>query len=217
MAKKYKYILFDLDGTLTDSAEGITRSVQHALKQFNIEVNLYELKPFIGPPLKQSFIDQYGFNEEKARQAVGYYREYYREKGIYGNKLYPNVLDMLRYLSSKKARLFVATSKPTIFAEKVLHNLQIESYFTLVAGSNLDGTRVNKSEVITHVLENNNEIDISKSVMVGDRKHDVIGARACNLDAIAVTYGYGSRAELIESEPNQLVQSVRELWELLSA
>ncbi|MDZ4132974.1 MAG: HAD family hydrolase, partial [Dethiobacteria bacterium] len=193
---RFNHILFDLDGTLTDSAEGVTRSVQYALQMYGIIASLEDLRSFIGPPLHWSFENSYGFSKAKAFQAVEYYREYYREKGIFENKLYPNITEMLEALSKSGANLYVATSKPTVFALQVLQYFNIDRFFATIAGSNLDGTRVDKSEVIDFVLTNNEDIDKNRAVMVGDRKHDIIGARTCGLNSIAVTYGYGSPTEL---------------------
>jgi phosphoglycolate phosphatase len=212
---RFNHILFDLDGTLTDSAEGVTRSVQYALQMYGIEASLEELKSFVGPPLHWSFENSYGFSKAKAFQAVEYYREYYREKGIFENKLYPDITTMLDALSKSGASLYVATSKPTVFALQVLQHFNIDSYFATIAGSNLDGTRVDKSEVIDFVLTNNGDIDKNRAVMVGDRKHDIIGARTCGLHSIAVTYGYGSPTELTAAEPTFIINSVEELSDFL--
>ncbi len=215
MGKTYKNILFDLDGTLTDSAQGICKSVQHALKQYGIEAALEEIKPFIGPPLHQSFMEQYGFSEKKAFQAVGYYRDYYRETGIYENKLYQSVPGMLESLAAEGKELFIATSKPTVFAEKIVKHFNLHRFFTIIAGSNLDGTRVEKSEVIEYVLTNIANLNKAETVMVGDRKHDIRGARTRDLSSIAVTYGYGSLDELKSAGPDHIAHSVEELEELL--
>jgi phosphoglycolate phosphatase len=212
---RFGHILFDLDGTLTDSVEGVTRSVQYALQMYGIEASSEELRSFVGPPLHWSFENNYGFSKSKALQAVEYYREYYREKGIFENRLYPNITEMLDALLKRGADLYVATSKPTVFALQVLQYFKIDRYFTTIAGSNLDGTRVDKSEVIDFVLSNNEDIDKNRAVMVGDRKHDIIGARTCGLGSIAVTYGYGSPIELTTAEPTFIVRSVEELSELL--
>ncbi len=217
MADRYKYILFDLDGTLTDSAEGVTRSVHYALSKFGIQTPPEKLKLFVGPPLQKSFEKVYGFNESQSRRAIDYYREYYREKGIYENKLYPSIPEMLRTLKKEGKKLYVATSKPTVFADKVLRHFAIDSYFISIVGSNLDGTREEKSAVISYLFANNGELEKTKTVMVGDRKHDIRGAKGCGLDSIAVTYGYGSAEELQEAGPDYLVHSVRELKELLLA
>ena len=215
MSGRYKNILFDLDGTLTDSAEGVTRSVQYALKKYGIEATEKELKSFVGPPLSWSFENNYGFSKTKALQAVDYYREYYQERGLYENKLYPSVPEMLESLGRGGAKLFVATSKPTVFAEKVLQHFNIDRFFITIAGSNLDGTRVEKSEVIDFILKNNSGLVKKETVMVGDRKHDIRGAHNCDLDSIAVTYGYGSLTELTAAEPTHFIHSVPDLAEFL--
>lgn len=212
---RFSHILFDLDGTLTDSAEGVTRSVQYALQMYGIEASLEELRSFVGPPLHWSFENSYGFSKTKAFQAVEYYREYYREKGIVENRLYPDITKMLDALMKSSASLYVATSKPTVFALQVLEHFNIDRYFTTIAGSNLDGTRVDKGEIIYFVLTNNRDIDKKRAVMVGDRKYDIIGARTCGLNSIAVTYGYGSPTELTTAEPTFMVNSVEELSEFL--
>jgi phosphoglycolate phosphatase len=215
MSKKYANILFDLDGTLTDSADGVTRSVQHALQMYNIDATTDELKPFIGPPLQHSFQEVYGFSEAEAYQAVEYYRDYYRDRGIYENRLYPGISEMLLKLQQKGMHLYVATSKPTVFARRVLEHFKVDRYFKLIAGSNLDGTRVLKAEVIAAVLIEAGGLQPEATVMVGDREHDIFGARAHNLDSIAVSYGYGSLEELIEAKPSAIVHSVSELTEAL--
>ena len=215
MAGCYKNILFDLDGTLTDSAEGVTKSVQHSLQQFGIVRAPEELKLFIGPPLQLSFQNYYGLSESKALQAVNYYRDYYRQKGIFENRLYPSVTEMLEKLTAKGTQVFVATSKPTVFAKIVLQHFGIEHFFKFIAGSNLDGTRIEKSDVIKYVLGLIRNPDRTKTIMVGDRKHDIKGARICGIDSVAVTYGYGSSAELIAAKPTFMVHSIPELTNLL--
>ena len=213
--KLYDLILFDLDGTLTDPKTGITRSVRYALDKFGLQVDLEDLVPFIGPPLHESFQEFYDFSKAQAMQAVEYYREYYSRQGIYENAVYPGIVAMLHRLQEAGRDLAVATSKPTFFAEKVLKHFNLDSYFTLIAGSNLDGTRTDKTELIRFALDLLPPHGQAKTVMVGDRKHDVIGARNCGIDAIAVCYGYGSRAELVQARPTSLVLSVEELALLL--
>jgi len=214
--KKYTNILFDLDGTLTDPKSGITRSVAYALKSFGIEVkDLDSLCKFIGPPLRVSFRDFYGFSEDDCTKAVEKYREYFREKGMFDNKVYPGIESLLKNLKHSGRKLYIATSKPTVFAVKILEHFNLLSYFEYVAGSELDGTRDNKSDVIRFALQQNNLTNLTDVVMVGDRKHDVIGARENNIDVIGVLYGYGSKAELIESGADFIAETVEELSELL--
>jgi len=214
---KYKYALFDLDGTLTDPKVGITKSVQYALKKYGIEdVLLSELEGFIGPPLKESFIEFYSFDEKKAIQAIEFYREYFKKKGIFENKVYEGIPELLAKLKQDGLVIAVATSKPTVFAEEILTYFGLTEYFDIVVGSNLDGTRTNKAEVIEYVLT---KLGINKKeqvVMIGDRKHDVIGAQKNCVNSIGVSYGYGTIEELESVEPTYIANSVDELYSLLT-
>ena len=211
-----EYILFDLDGTITDPKIGITKGIQYALNKFDIKVdNLDELCKFIGPPLKDSFREFYGFDEEKIEEAIGYYREYYKEKGIFENYVYDNFEKLLQLLKFKRKTLIVATSKPTVFAEKILEHFNLKKYFDFISGSNLDGTRGNKDEVIKYALEQNNILDLSKVVMVGDRKYDIIGAKKIGIESVGVLYGYGDRDELEECGADYIAEDVYKLMEIL--
>lgn len=195
----YEVILFDLDGTLTDPAEGITKSVEYALNKWNISVDdRRELFPFIGPPLIESFMEFYGFDREKAVQSVTYYREYFSTKGLFENEIYPGIEEMLSRLKNAGKRLVVATSKPDEFAKKILEHFNIIDYFEFVGGAAMNETRTKKYEVIEYTLESIGVdlSDVSKVVMVGDRRHDVEGAARFGIDTIGVLYGYGSREEL---------------------
>lgn len=210
-----RYIFFDLDGTLTDPMLGITSSVQYALSKFGISVRyLKELIPFIGPPLKESFQRFYGFSDEQADEAVAYYREYFSPKGIYENEIYAGIPQLLEDLSDAGFELAVATSKPGVYAERILKHFGIDEYFSLVVGSELDGTRVQKAEVIQHVLDVYGIVG-KDAVMVGDREHDIKGAAACGVTSIGVLYGYGSRTELMEAGADHIVTTVKELREWL--
>ncbi|HBM74888.1 MAG TPA: phosphoglycolate phosphatase [Clostridiaceae bacterium] len=212
----YDVILFDLDGTLTDSKIGITKSAQYALSKFNIiEDDLDKLEPFIGPPLTESFMEFYNFTLDEAKQAIGYYREYFKDKGIFENKPYDGIEDMLKDLKKAGCDLAVATSKPTVFSERILKHFNIDGYFEFIAGSELDGTRVKKADVIEYAISQLHCTKKEKIVMVGDRKHDVLGAKANKIDCISVLYGYGSIRELKEAGPKYIVNTVQRLKELL--
>ncbi|MFD2442643.1 HAD family hydrolase [Bacillus sp. CGMCC 1.16607] len=214
--EKYKVILFDLDGTLSDPKVGITKSVQYALKKMDIiEQDFEKLECFIGPPLQISFSEIYGFNEEKAQEAIQYYRERFEEKGMFENELYSNISTLLKLLKEQQLTLVVATSKPTVFSEKILKYFNIDQYFDLVVGSNLDGTRSSKTEIIQYILDKYTEYKLEDFIMIGDRKHDIIGAMNTGIDSIGVTYGYGSFEELSHSNPTYLVKSVEELTRIL--
>lgn len=207
-----KVILFDLDGTLTDPGVGITKSVQYALKMFGIHIeNLNELCKFIGPPLKDSFMGFYGFNEVDACKAIDIYREYFRDIGIYENEIYKGIDALLSRLSEDGRQLIVATSKPKIFADTILEFFNILHYFSFVCGSELDGTRTRKCEVIQFALQEAGIQDLSTVVMVGDRGHDAIGARETGVDCIGVLYGYGSYEELRNAGASMIVETVEEL------
>jgi len=214
--KDYKYILFDLDGTLTDSKVGIAKSIKYALAKYNIEVeNLESLESFVGPPLMESFKEHYSFNDEKSREALEYYREYFSKKGIFENEVYPEIQSLLEKLKMKGKILIVATSKPTIYAEKILKYFNLEGYFDFIVGSNLDGTRSSKSEVISYIISELNIKDLGKVVMIGDRKHDVIGGTKNHIHTIAVTYGYGSYEELKEAKPTYFANTPKEILDII--
>jgi phosphoglycolate phosphatase len=216
LSKKYDVILFDLDGTLTDPKLGITQSVQYSLASFGInEPCLDNLDKFIGPPLKDSFKEFYGFDDYKADEAIIKYREYFSVKGMYENIVYPLIPKLLDALSVQGRTLVVATSKPTVFAEKILEHFELAKYFSLVVGSNLDGSRVKKGEVIQCALEEMGLKDYDKIVMIGDRKHDIIGAKEVEIDSIGVMYGYGSREEFEAADATYIVDSVSDLEQLL--
>ena len=214
--KKYKYVLFDLDGTLTDPKEGITKSVAHALKYYGFLVeDLDSLCKFIGPPLKESFMKYYGLTETQGVEAVEKYREYFRPYGVYENKVYEGVDNMLSKLVTSGKKVILATSKPTVFAKVILDHFDLMKYFDVVCGSELNGTRVKKGEVVAYALEQAGVTDKAEAVMVGDREHDIMGAKENGLDSIGVLYGYGDRAEHEAAGADSIVESVTELLSLL--
>ena len=216
MNKKYKYLLLDLDGTVTDSMEGITRSVQYALENFGITVtDLNTLRPFIGPPLKESFKEFYHFTDEQAETALKKYREYFSTKGLFENKVYEGMPQFLIDQVAKDRQLLLATSKPEPFAKQILSYFGLDSYFTFIGGSTMDGSRSSKTDVISYVLSANHVDDLSAVVMIGDRKHDIIGAENNGIDSIGVLYGFGDEAELRKAGATYIAANLRELSTLL--
>lgn len=213
---KYKYILFDLDGTLTDPKVGITKSVAYALDKMGIpDADVEKLTKFIGPPLMESFMKYYSFGEAEAKQAIEYYREYFRDKGIFENDIYDGIDELLKDLKEKGHILAVATSKPTIFAERIIDYFKLSEYFACIIGSNLDGTRSKKAEVIQYVLDKLEIEDKKQAIMIGDREHDIIGANQVGIDSIGVRYGYGAEDELEVAGAIYVVEKVEGLLGIL--
>ena len=216
MENKYSYVLFDLDGTVTDPEEGITKSVQYALQHFSIEVQeRRELYKFIGPPLKDSFMEFYGFTEQQAGEALLKYRERFEVTGWRENVVYDGMEKLLRHLRCRGKRIMLATSKPEVFAEQILVYFGLRDYFDFVGGASLDGRRNYKADVIRYVLDANGISSREKAVMVGDRKFDILGAKEFGLETVGVLYGYGDREELTTAGADHLVESVAELEALL--
>ena len=210
--KRYQYLLFDLDGTLTDPGEGITNSVAYALEKFGICVtDKTALYPFIGPPLVDSFIKFYGFSHEDASRAVEYYREYFRDRGIFENVPYAGITEVLEKLQAAGKTLIVATSKPEPFARRIMEHFGLDKYFTYVAGASFDAARSEKWDVIEYALATMNITDRADAVMIGDRKHDIIGAQKTGLDSVGVLWGYGSREELTAAGADTIVECVEQL------
>lgn len=193
----YQFLLFDLDGTLTDPGLGITNSVRYALNKFHIEEpDRTALYRFIGPPLLDSFMEFYGFSREQSDLAVQYYREYFKVKGLYENQVYDGIPALLTALKERGKTLLLATSKPEEYAVEILKHFHLEHYFDFVAGATMDGSRSKKADVIAHALDLGQISRLSSAVMIGDREHDILGAGQMGLDSIGVLYGYGSEAEL---------------------
>ncbi len=213
---KYKNILLDLDGTLTDPAEGITKSIAYALESMGILVeDLNDLKRFIGPPLKDTFITAYGFDESAAFQAVAKYRERFAAVGLYENQLFEGIPSLLESLKLEGYDLFLATSKPEIFAIKILQHFQLDSFFSFIGGAALDESRPSKGHVIDYVMKESNLNRVEKCVMIGDREHDVLGAKWFNMSSVGVLYGFGDREELEQAGADYIVDSIPELERLL--
>jgi phosphoglycolate phosphatase len=205
-------IFFDLDGTLTDPKPGITGSIQYALQKLDLPVPTQdELTWCIGPPLRASFVTLLG-GENLADRAVALYRERFGDVGLYENKVYPDIEHILTTLRQSPRRLFVATSKPRIFAERIIDHFGLTGHFEYVFGSELDGTRVNKSDLLAYAIETTG-VDPQHALMIGDRSHDIVGAKNNGMRGIGVLYGYGSREELIEAGASHLCATPRAILE----
>lgn len=218
----FQYILFDLDGTLTDPKLGITSSVQYALRALGIEEpSLDKLEPFIGPPLADSFREFYGLDEEQTATAVARYRERFQDQGIYENEIYPGVADMLAALKAGGKKLSIASSKPTPFVERILDYFAIRTYFDVIVGSNLDGTRSRKEEVVEEALRQMLPAGMTSAekkaavAMVGDRRFDIEGAKEHGLTSVGVCFGYAPEGELEQAGADFIVATVDALSELL--
>lgn len=209
-------VLFDLDGTVTDPAEGITNSVAYALKSYGIEVSDEKsLCTFIGPPLYASFMKYYGFSEKQGLEAVDRYREYYSEKGVFECFLYDGIKELFADLHNSSKRVVIATSKPEHFSKMILKHFGLDPFVTFLAGATMDSHRVEKGDIIRFAFENLGITDTQGVVMIGDREFDVIGAKENGVKSIGVTYGYGSPAELEKAGADFLCDSVEKLRELL--
>lgn len=206
-------ILFDLDGTLTDPGIGITNSIAYALEQRGMPVPPREqLFRFIGPPLLDEFQKVYGVTEAEARELVAQFRVYFESRGIFENRMYEGIPEMLQRLRDHGCRLVLATSKPEVFAEQVLEHFSLRQYFTAVAGSTIDEGRTDKAEVIAYAL---GKLEAAgRPLMVGDRRHDVVGAQANKIPCLGVLYGYGSRQELTEAGAVRLAETVEDVADL---
>ena len=212
----YDVILFDLDGTLTDSGLGITNSVAYSLKKYGIEVaDRAELYKFIGPPLKESFEKYYGFSAEELKKAVEYYREYYTDKGMFENAVYEGIEELLKEIRKAGKMAVVATSKPEIFARKILEHFGLAKYFSYIVGANMDETRTKKDEVISYVLESCDIPDKSKVLMIGDREHDILGAKRNGLDSLGVLFGFGNREELKKAGADYIAETVKDIYPVI--
>ncbi|WP_283674644.1 HAD hydrolase-like protein [Butyricicoccus sp. Marseille-Q5471] len=212
----FSYVLFDLDGTLTDPREGITKSVQYALHKMSIdEPDITALEHFIGPPLREEFARSYGMDESAAELATAYYRERFSVSGWQENMLFDGVPALLSKLKENGKRLAIASSKPTVFIEKILHLFEIDVYFDVVSGATLDGTIGKKAQVVQNALEQLGVTDLSSAVLVGDRFHDVEGAAQNGISCIGVTFGFGGREELEQAGAARVVDTMSELQEVL--
>lgn len=218
--RKYRYILFDLDGTITEPYKGISGGIIYALKKFGIDVpDNSTLRKFIGPPLRDSFRDFCGFTEEMAEEATRYYREYYSVRGLEENDIMLDMDAALNTLQEQGYKLYVATSKPEKYAKIILDNLGLLSYFDIVAGASFDGSRDKKELVIEYLLEQIKEkyldFHMSQAIMVGDRHFDIHGAKYFDMDSIGVTFGYGDYEELHKAGANFVVDTAKQLVDVI--
>lgn len=210
----YQYIFFDLDGTLTDPREGITKSVQYALKCMGIEEqDLTKLEPFIGPPLLESFAEYYGFTVEQARQGVDYYREYFSEKGVFQNQLLEGVPKLLTSLKTNGKVICIASSKPEVFVRMILEHFQVDSRFDYICGGSMDESRISKEDVIEELLHRMElpEEERKKILMVGDRRHDVEGAAKFGIPCLGLSMGFAAEGELEKAGAVAVADSMEEV------
>lgn len=210
----YKAVFFDLDGTLTDSGEGCVSGVKYMLSRIgHPQLDEKSLRAFVGPPTKKYLVSEYGFSQEEARRAYAFYREYYDSKGIFENRLYDGIKEALNHIRSSGKALYVATSKPEALAHKVLERFGIDSVFSGVFAARHELGIYEKSEVLEYAVRQLGEVP--RSVMVGDRRYDIIGAKHVGFDAVGVLYGYGDEAELIEAGCDYTAESPEDLAALL--
>ena len=208
-------IFFDLDGTLTDSAPGIIHSVQYALKKYGIEAEENDLRSFIGPPLVHSFQERFGFDHDKALEAVAYYREYFTAGGMFENSVYPGVEEMLQKLKEDGLMLAVATSKPEFFSKQILEHFALTRYFDFIGGAAMDETRTTKVEVLSYALQEL-QVDPAKAVMIGDRENDMEAASLLGTESIGVLYGYGSKEELAHAGAKVFAETPMDICRIIS-
>lgn len=220
----YQYLLFDLDGTLTDSAEGIIKCVQYALEKMGIiENDTDKLKVFVGPPLSESFSTVYGFNEETTQKAIAYYRERFKPIGMFENAVYEGIPEMLKAMKEHRKINLIASSKPEVFVKTILEYFDIAKYFDIIVGASMDESRNTKEAVIEEALSQLKSTDQygqytdDKCVMIGDRKYDINGAKYFGLRSIGVSYGFAPEGELEEAGADVIVDTVEELTQVLLA
>ena len=210
-----KYILFDLDGTVTNPQEGIKNSVKYALEYFGIHTeDNSTLNKYIGPPLRQSFMEYAGLSEEQSHIGMIKYREYFGPKGIYENEVYKGIPELFEILKGDGKKIILATSKPWIYAEMILEKFDLKKYFDFVAGSEMNGVRTNKADVIKYAIEKYN-IPVEDAIMIGDRKHDIIGAKKNGLKTIGVLYGFGNECELKKAGADYIVENIENIIDLI--
>jgi len=211
-----KNVFFDLDGTITDSREGIINGFEYALNYFGIKLEDRKYaEKFIGPSLAESFTKEYKFDEEKTTLAVAKYREYYSTRGLKENKLYEGLKELIIDLANNNINVILATAKPQVFSEQILENFGMKQYFRFISGATLDSSRNKKGDIIKYAIQNLEPINLEECIMVGDRKHDITGAKENNMKSIGVTYGFGSEEELKEAGANYIAHNAEELKNII--
>lgn len=214
--KDYNIILFDLDGTLTDSGDGIMNSVAYAIEKMGLAtLSRAELKRFVGPPLATSFRVYCGLDDKGAETAVNTYREYFAVKGIFENSVYEGIPEVLDALRKSGKKIVLATSKPEVYAIQILEHFDLMKYFDFVAGALMDETRTKKELVIEHILKSISVTEKDSVLMVGDREYDVKGAKHFGFDSLGVLYGYGDRAELEEAGATYIAENVSDILKFI--
>ena len=218
----YQYLLFDLDGTLTDSAEGIIKCVQYAAEKMGAEYkDAKELRVFVGPPLSESFQKVYGFSKDESQQAIAYYRERFKPIGMFENAVYDGIPELLRKMKENGKVNLIASSKPEEFVKTILEHFDIAKYFDIIVGASMDESRNTKEAVIEEALfqlkstDQYGQYGDDKCVMIGDRKYDIQGAKYFGLRNIGVSYGFAPEGELEEAGADVIVDTVAELTETL--
>ena len=208
---KYKNIFFDLDGTLTDSKEGIINSVKYSLDKAGVDYSGVNLELFIGPPLLNSYMETLNMTKLDALKAIDYYQEYFSVKGKFENYLYNGIIDMLSVLKHTGAKIHMATTKPEVFAKQIAKHFKFDCFFDKITGGSLDQKLADKDEILALAIKRAKISDKTTCVMVGDRMHDIIGAKKNGIDCVGVLYGYGSLEELSTYSPTAILKSVNEL------
>lgn len=214
MIENFDTLLFDLDGTLTDSTEGIVKCIEHALTKMGYEMP-EDTNKFLGPPLYQSFAEFCGMNEEQVNEAVRIFRERYSTVGLFENRVYDGIPEMLDRLKKGGKRIMVATSKPEVYAVRIFEKFGLAQYFEIVGGANINGTRNYKHEVIEYVLAKADITDRSRVLMIGDRKQDADGAHKTGLKCMGILWGFGSIEELTEAGADYIAETPQQVTDLL--
>ncbi len=212
----YQYILFDLDGTIINSAEGIMNSLRDAFQKFKIPLNTYEeLYPFIGPPIRESLKEFAHVEEENLIEVIQHYRNYYIKKGLYECYLYPYIIELLNILKEKGKKLALATNKPYVYSKKILDNFHITSYFDYIGAPRDDDHLLNKTDIIQRIIQELKIKNLKDVIMIGDRYFDIEGAKNNRIDSIGVLYGFGSREELAQHQATFIVNEVKDILKII--